>query len=164
MVTPILPIRVAQAVLSVIILGLTAYAASWYNGHTDLNLSPNELNFMIFCSVWTWLALVYLMVVPQFLPSLHNRYAVLACEAVTTIFWFSSWIALAVFVGDFVGACRLNPCGAMKAAVALGAFEWLLWCFSLALVVRSVMAYRSEKVHGPTHHEDAAANPSGLPA
>jgi len=89
---------------------------------------------------------------------------VLGVEAVTMIFWFASWISLAVFVGDFVGGCLLNPCGAMKAAVAFGAVEWVLWCVSLGLVIRSVMAHRSEKIHTGAGEHDAAANPGGLPA
>jgi hypothetical protein len=44
-------------------------------------------------------------------------------DAVTAIFWFAGFVALAVFIG--VPDCgNNNVCGALQASVALGAFLW----------------------------------------
>jgi len=47
MISPILPIRVAQFVLSIIILGMVGYVAHEYNKYTHVD-SPSEANYLIF--------------------------------------------------------------------------------------------------------------------
>lgn len=37
--------------------------------------------------VWTFLALVYLMVAPVAVPNFHNKWSVLGVEGVTVVFW-----------------------------------------------------------------------------
>jgi hypothetical protein len=45
----ILPLRLTQALFAIIVLGVLAYSAhDWTWGHW----SPDEINFLIFCSVW----------------------------------------------------------------------------------------------------------------
>ena len=52
-----------------------------------------------------------------------HKFAILAVDAVTAIFWFAGFIALAVLIG--VPDCGNNHiCGALQASVAFGAFLW----------------------------------------
>jgi hypothetical protein len=87
-------------------------------------MSPGQVNFLLFDSVWTLLALAYLIVVPwRFSETMaHHKFAILAVEAVTMIFWFAGFIALAVFLSD--RRCFGHVCSAAKAAAAFGGFEW----------------------------------------
>jgi hypothetical protein len=91
------------------------------------------------------LALAYLIIVPWRFSETkaHHKFAILAVEAITMIFWFAGFIALAVFLSDRL--CRGRVCSAAKAASAFGAFEWYAlhppcirsYCFArLADVVR----------------------------
>ena len=79
---------------------------------------------MIFSSVFTILALLYLIIVPWRFSETkaHHKFAILAAEAITMIFWFAGFIALAVFVSNRV--CFGHVCSAAKAAAVFGAFEW----------------------------------------
>lgn len=157
----VLGLRIAQAVLAVIILGLSAYGlffpvpqpslpipshppgpsqhpgygtsippdtntstvANWWSGHWHVG-SPSEVNFLLFCAVWSLLALLYLILVPwRFSDTMaHHKFAILAAESVTTLFWFAGFIALAVFLTGRV--CFGSVCSAAKAATVFGAFEW----------------------------------------
>ena len=87
-------------------------------------MSPGEVNFAIFSSVWTILALIYLIVVPWRFSETKasHKYAILSVEAVTMIFWFAAFLALAVFLGDRI--CFGSVCSAAKAATVFSAFEW----------------------------------------
>lgn len=133
-----IPLRIAQTVFAIVVLGLTAYGiysfvimifsvnetiavANWWGGFYHA-LSPTEVNFLIFSSVWSLLALVYLVVAPWKFPDAAHKFGILAAEAVTMIFWFAGFIALAVFLSDRV--CYGHVCNAAKAAAAFAAFEW----------------------------------------
>ncbi|CAZ84976.1 unnamed protein product [Tuber melanosporum] len=89
MVNPILLLRVTQGVLAFIVLGVAAYVVDGYDGAVD------AANFLVFDSVWTFIALGYVVVTPMFFPNFHNRWAVLGVEAITMVFWFAGFVALA---------------------------------------------------------------------
>lgn len=79
---------------------------------------------MVFVAVITLITLAYLIFVPmRYGESKLNHAGVIAgIEGLTMIFWFASFVALAVFVGNRV--CFGHVCSAAKAAAAFGAFEW----------------------------------------
>lgn len=131
-----LPLRVAQAILSILVLGLTAYVVSLW--------APSEVNFLLFTSIWTFLALAYLIVTPGKFPEAAHKYGVsfsqtpandmeranidglfqiLAAEIITAIFWFAGFIACAVLLTD-TGCRRGSGCRSLQAATVFGAFEW----------------------------------------
>jgi hypothetical protein len=158
----VLPVRIAQLVLSIIVLGLTAYGnlqpssipsafkrtpfslmtdvsvcivANQYNGTSSYNggyyysrgnAAPSQVNFLIFCAVWSILAVAFLILSPHYdtrARHVGHKFAILAVDAVTAIFWFAGFVALAVFIG--VPDCGNNHvCGALQASVAFGAFLW----------------------------------------
>ncbi|KAE9980280.1 hypothetical protein EG327_006638 [Venturia inaequalis] len=117
-----LPLRIAQALLAILILGLMSYVVSNWNGPYG-NWSPAEANFLLFCSVWTILAVAYLIVAPARFPTAAHKFGILAAEALTMIFWFAGFIAFAVLLTNW-GCTRGSPCRASQAAVVFGAFEW----------------------------------------
>ncbi|GAM82615.1 hypothetical protein ANO11243_005970 [Dothideomycetidae sp. 11243] len=130
-----LPIRVVQFVFTIIVLGLVG------NIVNDEYASPSQINFMLFTSIWTFLALIYLVVSQLKFEQFAHKFAILAVEALTMLFWFAAFIALAALLGD-VGSCYGNNiCGEAKAATVFGAFNWLLFAFTTAMaaihVVRS---------------------------
>ncbi|KAI5367920.1 Putative Marvel domain-containing protein [Septoria linicola] len=142
--TVILGIRVAQAICALIVLGLSAYVADWWRSaynYLDVG-SPSQVNFLIFCAVWALLALIYLILVPwKFATSvLHHKFAILGVEAVTMLFWFAGFIALAVFMTG--RGCIGSVCQSARAAVVFAAFSWVLWAATTALATLHVLRNR----------------------
>ena len=101
--------------------------SNWWSRYYHA-MSPGQVNFLVFDSVWTILALIYLIVVPwRFSDTIaHHKFAILAVEALTALFWFAGFVALAVFLSDRV--CYGHVCSAAKASAAFGAFEWYVLC------------------------------------
>lgn len=93
---------------------------------------------MVFVSVWTLLILIYLALAPRFFSAVAHPMAMLALDALTMLFWFAGFIALAVYhhqaervylgdgLGDVYKGCALAGgfCGEIEAAAIFGAFEW----------------------------------------
>ncbi|PGH33804.1 hypothetical protein GX50_03373 [[Emmonsia] crescens] len=126
----ILGLRGAQGLLAIIILGLTGYVVNLNRGHSD------EVNFLLFNSIWTLIiAVPYLVLSPLYIPKIAHKYALIAVEAVTLLFWFAGFIAVAAILPPS-GLCKFSPgCKAMQAATVFGAFEWLLFVATTVLVV-----------------------------
>ncbi|KAK6496350.1 hypothetical protein TWF481_002375 [Arthrobotrys musiformis] len=135
--SPILAIRIAAGVISIIVLGVDAYAISAFN-NTRGGSSPSSMNFVIFCVIWTWLSLAYILITPRFLPRLHDKWILLAVESLATLFWFSGFVAVAAYVGDHSITCPESVCGSIKATIVFACFEWLAWVASLVLVCLSI--------------------------
>ncbi|KAF1809377.1 hypothetical protein P152DRAFT_461564 [Eremomyces bilateralis CBS 781.70] len=150
----ILPLRAAQGVLALLLLGLTAYAASdWADGVW----SPSDLNFNVFASVWTLLVLAYLVVAPLRFPKFAHKFGILAADAITMIFWFAGFIALAVMVNNW-GCKHYGPCRAAIAASVFGAIEWLLFVASTVMAALHVM--RTRHSHSGTHDPGMEVHPN----
>ena len=93
---------------------------------------------MIFVSVWTLLILIYLALAPRFFSAFAHPMAMLGLDALTMLFWFAGFIALAVLhhqledvylddgLGDAYKGCALAGgfCGDIEAAAVFGALEW----------------------------------------
>ncbi|PQE03146.1 MARVEL-like domain protein [Rutstroemia sp. NJR-2017a BBW] len=85
----LLPLRIAQAVFAVVVLGLSGYASH---------------------------------------PYIH-----LAFELLNVLFYFAGFVALSVFLSKLL-FCRGSVCAAARADAAFGAFSWLLWCGTTAIL------------------------------
>ena len=134
----ILPLRIVQAALAIIILGLTAYGTSFLLStlciNTKLTHPPpvvdttwgfwNSVNFMLFTSIWTLLTVAFLVLTPTHFPALAHKYIILAAEALCMIFWFAAWVAVAALWGDLRCGSHGGTCGAGTAAIVFGAIEW----------------------------------------
>ncbi|KAF9633928.1 hypothetical protein BFW01_g4823 [Lasiodiplodia theobromae] len=137
-----LPLRIVQAVFTVIVLGLTAYVCDWWTSHW-MAASPAEVNYLIFVSVWTILALAYLIVAPARFPAAAHKFAILGVEALTMLFWFAGFIALAVWLTD--RWCFGNVCASARAATVIGAFEWL--AFAATTVLASLHVWKTRNTN-----------------
>ncbi|KKZ63202.1 hypothetical protein EMCG_02407 [[Emmonsia] crescens] len=126
----ILGLRGAQGLLAIIILGLTGYAINRAGGYSD------EVNFLLFNSIWTLLiAVPYLVLSPLYIPKIAHKYALIAVEAVTLLFWFAGFIAVAAILPPSQLCKHSAICKALQAATVFGAFEWLLFVATTVLVV-----------------------------
>lgn len=63
----ILGLRAVQLVFAIIIMGLSAYVANWYNVDT-LTSSPSQINWLLFSSIYTMISVAYLELAPRFMP------------------------------------------------------------------------------------------------
>ncbi|KAF2736133.1 hypothetical protein EJ04DRAFT_433627 [Polyplosphaeria fusca] len=133
----LLPLRAVQAVLSIIVLGLTAYVVDVFTT-PYWSYSPHSVNFMLFCSIWTLLAVAYLVLAPSRFPKFAHKYAILGVEALTMIFWFSAWVAVAALWGDSHCGSRGGWCGAGTAAIVFSAFIWLTFVATTILAAMHV--------------------------
>ncbi|ERF70337.1 hypothetical protein EPUS_07602 [Endocarpon pusillum Z07020] len=137
-----LPLRITQFILGLLVLGLEAYVASWWNRFT-LYRSPDRVNFLIFAGIWTALIVVpFLTLTPRFFPRAAHPFAILAIEAVTMVFWFAGFIAHAVFVANLL-FCRGNVCRCAQAATVFAAFEWVLFTATTIMAIMHVMRTRN---------------------
>ena len=66
-----------------------------------------------------------------------HPYAALAIEFSNALFYFSGFIALSTFMSRLL-YCRGSVCGAARADVAFGIFQFLLWGTSTVLASKDV--------------------------
>jgi hypothetical protein len=121
----VLGLRGVQVLFSIIVLGLTAYIVDQYT-NPWASWSPHSLNFMLFTSVWTLLAVAYLTLAPTRFPRAAHKFAIAAVEFLTMLFWFSAFISVAVLWRDIYwghGHGTFHNCGV--AAIVFSAFLWL---------------------------------------
>lgn len=105
-----------DANISVVIDQYTNPWASW---------SPHSLNFMLFTSVWSLLAVAYLTLAPTRFPRAAHKSAIAAVEFLTMVFWFAAFIAVAVLWRDIYwghGYGTFHNCGVT--AIVLSALLW----------------------------------------
>ncbi|PSR79273.1 membrane-associating domain-domain-containing protein [Coniella lustricola] len=133
----ILALRAVQALFAIIILGLTAYVANWYDVQT-LTSSPSQINFMVFVPLFTLISVAYLEAIPRFMPKFHHPWAVIALELTNVLFYFAGFIALAVFLSKLL-FCRGTVCSSARAATAFGSFEWALWAVTAGLTLKDAL-------------------------
>jgi hypothetical protein len=109
-------------------------------------MSPSEVNFMVFSPVWSLLALAALVVVPMKMSALAAsspvKFGLFALEILTMFYWFSGFIALAVFLRDRI--CFGAVCDVAKAGAVLSAVNWLVWLGTA--VLSAVVIFRREPV------------------
>ncbi|KAF9694554.1 hypothetical protein EKO04_007647 [Ascochyta lentis] len=136
----VLGLRGVQVLFSIIVLGLTAYIVDQYT-NPWASWSPHSLNFMLFTSVWTLLAVAYLTLAPTRFPRAAHKFAIAGVEFLTMIFWFAAFIAVAVLWRDIYwgnGHGTFHNCGV--AAIVFGAFLWLTF---LATTILSALHIRN---------------------
>lgn len=99
-------IRIVQGALAVILLGLVAYPTHVLSEYTD---APDALAFNLFTAVWTFLVIGYAIAVPLKAPKYWNKWAALALEFITWIFWLTAFAIMADFVRKN-DACKNFDC------------------------------------------------------
>jgi len=132
----LLPLRIAQGVFAIVVLGLSAYVAHWYDADT-LTASPSQINFLIFAPLFTFISVLYLEITPRFLTKASHPYIHFAFELLNVQFYFAGFIALAVFLGKLL-FCRGSVCYAARADAVFAAFSWLLWMGSTTILAMEI--------------------------
>lgn len=81
---------------------------------------------MLFTSIWTLLAVAYLVLAPSRFPKAAHKFAIAGVEFITMIFWFAAFIAVAVLWGDAWAGVRGRGTfyGTGVAAIVFSAFLW----------------------------------------
>ncbi|KAL8952708.1 MAG: hypothetical protein Q9222_001407 [Ikaeria aurantiellina] len=129
-----LALRGLQLLCAIISLGLNAYLVDAFSN--PYSSSPSRVNFMLFNSIWTLFpALPYLALAPRFLSAsspANLKIVHLAVDALTALFWFAGFIALAVWYND-LDYCFGRVCAVIVASCVFGAFEWLLFTATAVL-------------------------------
>jgi hypothetical protein len=106
---------------------------------------------MLFTSLWTLLAVAYLVLAPARFPAAAHKFAIGGVEFITMLFWFAAFVAVASRWGNSWWAGRQGTfysCGV--AAIVFSAFNWyevsspsddgVLTCNRLAFVATTVLA------------------------
>jgi len=135
-----LPLRAAQGFIALLVLCLSAFVVHDWAPTSYYTWSPAEAQFMLFTSIWTVLILVYLVLAPLHFPTAAHKFAILAAEAVTNIFWFAAWVAMA----SLLGSIFTHGWAAYRVAVAatvFAAIEWIL--FMITTVMASAHVYHT---------------------
>ncbi|KAK4695677.1 hypothetical protein P7C71_g2105, partial [Lecanoromycetidae sp. Uapishka_2] len=161
----LLVVHAIQFLFAIIVLGLTGHVASY-------GATPSQDSFMIFVAVWTLIIVLYTALTPKLAPSLAHVLAIFALNALTTLFWFAAFIALAVFYHDlensavifgdgffFEGAdqtCSVigSYCHQIEAATVFGAFEWAL--FVISTILAGLEGFHNHKGRGTTANTTTA--------
>ncbi|KAI3552106.1 uncharacterized protein CLUP02_00691 [Colletotrichum lupini] len=145
----ILPLRIVQGVLALVILGLSAFIANWYNMDT-MTSSPSQVNFLVFVPLWSFISIAYLELVPKFAPRASHPWGAVAFELLNVLFYFAGFIALAVFLSKLL-FCRGTVCAVARADTVLAAFEFALWSGTSLLMVKDVFktGFRKPSAAGP---------------
>jgi len=131
----LLIVRGFQLLLALLIMALSAYAGSGYV------IFYGGYGIGIFSFIWTLLFICYIEISTFWYPIAYNKYAHLVLECLSVIFWLSTFASLAVIAAAwdwcYGGYCYKRsydyngPANATKAAAALGAIEWALFCGTL---------------------------------
>jgi len=152
----------AVLALAIVVLGLGADGASQWGYGWGV---PSQTAFIIFCAVWTILVVLYFMLAPRFFEPAAHPFARVAVDALTMLFWFGGFIAIAVLAGaekdwgywDVFDGYNNNYESkyyqVTAAAAAMGAFEWIL--FVVTTVFTCLEAFRG----GHTKPRGVVANP-----
>jgi Membrane-associating domain len=117
-----LPLRIIQAFFAFLVLILDAVVV--HNWSWAPQTSPSEANFILFCAVWTLLAVAFLVFTPMFAPTAAHKFGILALEVLTTIFWFAGFIAFGSLLGEVRHCDYWHTCRIGIAAEVFAAFEW----------------------------------------
>ena len=87
--------------------------------------TPSQISFLLFVSVWSMLVVGFQIFVPRFSEQLSHKFVILGLDAITMLFWFAGFIALAVVINP-LSFYFLTDLGrhTAQAAAAFGAFAW----------------------------------------
>lgn len=170
-------IHAILALLLIIELGLTGYGMFNFPSHkkqSSLSASnmrfssvvdittgpwhsaPSSFAFLLFCTIWSILVLLYLALTPRFFARAYNAIVALGLLAVTAIFWFAGAIAMAVDIGAYSHGGH-----DYRTAQAAVAFAFFIWAIFTGLAVMEGLAFMRGRGHGAT--ADTRAKPAAYP-
>jgi hypothetical protein len=119
--------------------GHTVYEQFEYGNFYDYYGVPNAWGFLLFCSGWTLLGIIFLLIAGlSFADHAWIGYIRVSVEAVAFLSWLAGFIAVAVDIGSHICPAEENHCGSIKAATVFGALEWLLFMITTIRTVKLV--------------------------
>ena len=97
---------------------------NWWNEYWS-SAAPLSLGLLLFSSLITPLALIYLLIIPvYFTETAFYSPALIACvEGLMAFAWAGTSISTAKFISD--RECFGQVCNMARAAIVLGMFQWL---------------------------------------
>lgn len=142
--SPILIVRVIQIILAILVLALSANTIHGTENYYGFSFYFTIDGYSLFCSIWTLLVVGYFIIAPMFVSVIAIPILGFVIEIITTIFWFSAWIALATLWGP--GSCRsISWCSTGKASIAFACFTWLSFMATTILIIISSLPYFHSK-------------------
>lgn len=158
-------VRGLQAVMAVTNLALSSYGKSksfldgseveltfrvvvnWYMNGARTS-SPSIFNFLVFAPVFSLLSIIYLETIPRFAPRGSHPWASMGVELINTIFYFSGFIALAVFMSRLI-FCNGAVCSVGKADAVITALDFVVWTASTTLMAMDLFKGGLRMPSGP---------------
>ncbi|KAJ5105115.1 hypothetical protein NUU61_002462 [Penicillium alfredii] len=141
------PVRIAQAILGLIVLGLTAYVVDSFRDEWAFS---DTVNFMLFLGCWTALiAVPYLATASMWFRIAHHL-VIPAIEIITMIFWFAGFITMGAVLPP-PRACRWSTCRALQATTVFGSFEWVLFAVTCYFSIIDLRNHGNTKQHSNAH-------------
>lgn len=132
----LLPLRISQAVMAILVVSLSIYVAHWYDVDT-LTSPPSQVIFLLFAPIFSFISIAYLELAPRFAPRASHPFGHLAFEAMNVLFYFAGFIALSTFINKLL-FCRGSVCAAARADAVFAAFSWVLWTGSTTLLALQI--------------------------
>jgi hypothetical protein len=167
----LLYIKGAIFLLSIIILALSAYAISLYNGLLTFYYSSGAPGFLIFLAIYTWIIYGAYTAIELKAQHFYYRIGALVAYVLSVIFWLTGWAwaaSWAAQLGSFTGFYGILDTftSVMGACAGLGALLWILaivhLVFFILACVREPGAAHSGNVelgHGQKHDEATVQQP-----
>lgn len=157
-------VRVAQLVLTLLVLCLSAYAGNVFG----VGFFPGY-GMSFFTFVWTIAFLAYIFVTPLWFPQFYLYWVHLGLECTTNLFWLvtfallaqesAAWNEVDNFLGGIINDIFARDKRAIqctKAAAGIGALNWAL--FILTLSVFGYFLHKHRVEHGAASgHRDVEA-------
>ena len=104
---------------------LIATVSSWWTSHWR-QMPPAQVSFLIFAPVWSLVTLVPIFLIPlkfgHMMSSAGIRWGLVALDALTMLFWFAGFVALAGFLNGRI--CFGQVCDVARAGAAFGGLSW----------------------------------------
>ncbi|KAL5611941.1 hypothetical protein BROUX41_000492 [Berkeleyomyces rouxiae] len=132
-------LRGLQAVIALTVLILAMIVSRFYNTQTDFS-APSQVNFLIFVPLFSFISLVYLVVIPKIAPRASHPFAAFVVEGLNALFYFSGFIALAVFISR-LSFCVGSICTTARMAAVGGGIEFGLWTASTIAASRAAFGW-----------------------
>lgn len=138
-------LRALQVVLVVSTIAVTAL------GIRDGSLTTKPANFTIFCTIWTTVALVYIVLIPLLFLRLVNRALNFALESLTAAFWCISFTCLVADIRVTPSEGEDDTCSLAKGSAALSFLNLFAWAATFALFAAKVAFLPKRMRHSPSN-------------
>jgi len=168
-----LALRALQLAVAIVVLGMCGYGINFY-AYDGFCLS-------LFTALATMIIAVYVVVSELFLPIIYNYWAILGLDIFAIVFWFSSFILMAVEASRFHTVYFFDEIffkrslvkrntnfhtykGVMGATAGMGALEFLLFIGTLVLTGVHLHHHRKTGGHSLYRSTGVGAAPAGTTA